>query len=408
MKQHSVITCIGNKSEQKQSRSDEGPFADLPLAGEELVMTRTLLGNFRSHVAARKKAGTVEAAIGCVLPVVRFTQLPPWRWTHQDVTNFIAHKVENDGIGVSRQAQYFTYLRAFQNFILRDKPRRNQIKTQFGVVFQEFIDEENSIAIKGKGSRPKQARRSLSREEYEAILDEFDKCILVAYRANSKSRFVLMRDKTMVQVAYIFGLRIDELTGIHLSDFQEDVNYENFGPYALLSIIGKGGKFRIVRAMNPDIREVLDWYVENVRPYFVKEQTEDLDLLFYSERGNRLLNDQLGRRLKDITTQAGIVGKRITPHVLRHTFNTHLMPLVGPEGVQRQMGHESLWHTLGTYYHEDPDQIGQNIDNAIGSVTAAFSGGLGDDQRGHDTGLGVDRASHNCLAPSSNTKTRKP
>src|SRR5699024_6236071 len=125
---------------------------------------------------------------------------------------------------------------------------------------------------------------------------------------------------------------------------------------AILRVIGKGRKERAVRMYNPAIRDVMEWYLEHVRPRFLSQRTKDPHLLFYSERGCNLCTRQYRRSLKAIGESAGLPMK-LHPHLLRHTYATQMADTIGPEGLQQQLGHEYLSTTLGTYYHQDPEKV---------------------------------------------------
>jgi integrase len=204
-----------------------------------------------------------------------------------------------------------------------------------------------------------------------ALISAFDAAIDLAVATHSKSGRTLRRDKAMTQVALLTGVRIDELLRIRLSDFQPDPRYPQFGPYALLSVIGKGSKLRVVRLYNPLIVDVMTWYLTEVRPGFLTARTTDPDLLFLSERGGVIDDEQYRRSLARIGLQAGIPFK-VKPHGLRHTYATHMAPVIGPRELQEQMGHEHLSTTLSNYYHSDPEKVGNQVHLGINKAVALY------------------------------------
>ena len=115
----------------------------------------------------------------------------------------------------------------------------------------------------------------------------------------------------------------------------------------------------------------MDWYTREVRPGFLRVDTNDPQLLFFSERGNRLCTEQVRRMLRDMGALTGIPF-RVRPHLLRHTYATQMAKIIGPEALQRQLGHEYLSTTLGTYYHADPEMVGNEIEQGIANLTKAI------------------------------------
>jgi len=132
------------------------------------------------------------------------------------------------------------------------------------------------------------------------------------------------------------GLRRSEVGAIRL----EDMDLDN---QALL-VRGKGAKQRMVPLMPQTAEAILNYLA--VRP------AADQPYLFLSPQGRRLANDYLNRTLRRILARAGL-GKRITPHMLRHTFATHLVRNgVDVRTVQELLGHADL-ETTANYLHSD-------------------------------------------------------
>jgi len=376
MERKVIMIGNGNMSEQEILLLEEGGQSrDLPLHGDELKETKKLLKLFEAHLSGTRGLAnsSLEVALGCLRTFIRHTKLPPWQWRHQTVSDFIYAKKKECDLSVGRQASYFTYLRIFQNYLLSDRNLCNEIHRQFGVQPQEFIGPENSIPIKRKNRVRKRVVSALTKEEYERLIDEYMAAIALAEVAGSKSLFPLMRDVVMVQLTYLLGLRVAELCSLLMSSFCEDRQYPHFGPYSLWTVIGKGSKVRTIRALNPEIKELMDWYFEVVRVRFLSENTKNPNLIFLSERGCKLCERQFARSLGKMGAQAGITRLKVTPHILRHTNGTEMVHILGAKGAQEQMGHEHLSTTLGTYYHEDPAVVGNRIRQAVTGITAAVA-----------------------------------
>lgn len=344
------------------------------LTKAEAEHTELLFALFEKHLVGTRALGakTVELAMGAVRGFQRWTCLTPWDWAPPDFAEFIAFKVTQDGIGLGRQATYITYLRSFQNFVVDSRGLSNDIHQKFGAQLQRFINDENAIPIRRKRYERKKAIRPLSAEQCQALIEQFDAEIRDAKLHGSKSYKPLQRDKVMVMLTLMTGARVDELVHLRLSDFQEDHKHPQFGGYALMTVVrGKGRKSRVVRLYHPSIREVMDWYIDEVRPAFLRSTSVDPSLLFLSERGGAICTEQVRRMLGRVAANAGIP-VRVTPHILRHTYGTQMANVIGPEALQRQLGHENLTTTLGTYYHQNPEHVGNEIEAGVTNLTNAI------------------------------------
>jgi len=143
-------------------------------------------------------------------------------------------------------------------------------------------------------------------------------------------------ERAMLLLMLTAGLRRSEVGAIRL----EDADLEG----GLLLVRGKGAKQRMVPLM-PQTAEA-------IRTYLAARPNVDQPYLFLSPQGQRLANDYLNRTLRRILARAGL-GKRITPHMLRHTFATHLVRNgVDVRTVQELLGHADL-ETTANYLHSD-------------------------------------------------------
>jgi integrase/recombinase XerD len=155
-----------------------------------------------------------------------------------------------------------------------------------------------------------------------------------------------LRDRALIELLYATGLRVSELVQLRIGD----VNLES----AYLSCTGKGGKQRIV----PIGDEANSWvrrYLATARPALMgrKAQTRPggSERLFVNARGGRALS-RVGfwKILKQYATQAGL-GRALSPHVLRHSFATHLLDRGADlRAIQLMLGHADL-STTQIYTH---------------------------------------------------------
>lgn len=150
-----------------------------------------------------------------------------------------------------------------------------------------------------------------------------------------------LRDAVVLELLYGCGLRVSELCGLDLSDLD--------AREALLRVRGKGRKERIVPVGRPALDAVRAW-LEGERGDFLGEHRSSALLL--NRRGGRLSRVSVWSRLKALSRAAGL-GEDLSPHVLRHTYATHLL-----EGgadlrvVQELLGHAAI-STTEIYTHVD-------------------------------------------------------
>lgn len=147
-----------------------------------------------------------------------------------------------------------------------------------------------------------------------------------------------IRDKAMLELLYATGLRVSELTGLRLHNLNPHAGY--------LICRGKGDKERLV----PVGESALFWvgeYLRTVRPLLIKKPT---DFLFCSRRGGRMTRQNFWYAVKRYAHGAGIF-KHISPHMLRHSFATHLLAGGADlRSVQMMLGHADI-ATTQVYTH---------------------------------------------------------
>jgi integrase/recombinase XerC len=152
------------------------------------------------------------------------------------------------------------------------------------------------------------------------------------------------RDRAILELLYAAGLRVSEITGLDTGD----VDFES----REIRVTGKGNKERIVLIGIPALAALTD-YVNNVRPGFLAGRADNA--LFISKFGQRLIDRRMQKMLKRYAAAAGIE-KNIHPHVLRHTFATHMLDGGADlRVVQELLGHADL-STTQIYTHVTKQQ----------------------------------------------------
>ena len=142
-----------------------------------------------------------------------------------------------------------------------------------------------------------------------------------------------IRDKAMLEFAYATGMRVTEIISLNL----EDVNFEE----AYVSC-KTGTKQRNIPLGTMSLKALKD-YVEEARPYIIKD--ESVKSLFVNINGKRLTRQGFWKIVKYYKEQAHIT-KDITPHVLRHSFATHLLQNGADlKAIQSMLGHSDISST---------------------------------------------------------------
>jgi integrase/recombinase XerD len=154
-----------------------------------------------------------------------------------------------------------------------------------------------------------------------------------------------LRDRAMIEVLYASGLRISELANARL---------ENFAPEeGILRVTGKGNKTRIV-PVGRKACEALAAYLSTERPKLVKRRSGSE--IFLSERGTKLTTARIWQIIKRISRHSGLE-TNIYPHLLRHSFATHLLGNGADlRIIQEMLGHADI-STTQVYTHVDQQRL---------------------------------------------------
>ena len=208
------------------------------------------------------------------------------------------------------------------------------IRTFFKFLIQEGILEANPIEEVGSPTVAKTLPEILTLKEVEELLEQ----------PNIKTPLGI-RDRAMLEMLYATGMRVSELTRLPMNQ----VNLE--GGYVL--IYGKGSKERMV----PLGSEAMKWlalYLRMARGRFAKRK--ESNALFISRLGKGMSRQRFWRSLKEYGRRAGI-RKRISPHLLRHSFASHLLERGADlRSVQIMLGHVDI-STTQIYTHVTGERL---------------------------------------------------
>ncbi|MCX0497808.1 site-specific tyrosine recombinase XerD [Erwinia billingiae] len=236
-----------------------------------------------------------------------------------DLQGFLAERVEG-GYKATSSARLLSAMRRLFQYLYREKMR-----------------EDDPSALLASPKLPQRLPKDLSEAQIDRLL-----------QAPSVEQPIELRDKAMLELLYATGLRVTELVSLTLNN----VSLRQ----GVVRVIGKGDKERLV----PLGEEAVHWieqYLEYGRPWLLNGQT--LDVLFPSNRAQQMTRQTFWHRIKHYATLAGIDSAKLSPHVLRHAFATHLLNHGADlRVVQMLLGHSDL-STTQIYTHVATERLRQ-------------------------------------------------
>jgi integrase/recombinase XerD len=157
---------------------------------------------------------------------------------------------------------------------------------------------------------------------------------------------------TMLEILYASGLRISELVELEFSALKKDG--DQFKPY--LTVKGKGSKERLV-PLNQHAITLLVRYVPLRATYLKNQEKSSLWLFPYSSKEGHIPRQRFGQFLKSIAQAAGLDPERVSPHVLRHSFASHLLHHGADlRVIQELLGHSDI-RTTQIYTHVQDEKL---------------------------------------------------
>ena len=225
-----------------------------------------------------------------------------------DINDFYGLSEEICSAWVADLFQHNVSARSIQRHISSAKGFFNYLK-KIGLVTDSPFDLINSP------KSPSHLPSVLSPEEVSQLLNFKPK--------NTQEK----RDLAIIELIYSSGLRVSEAVNVNLNDFEDNNNF--------LRVLGKGSKTRLVPVGRFAQNAINDWAVERE-----KLSTND-NALFVNLRGNRISTRSVQERIKNIAIMQGL--PPVNPHMLRHSFATHLLESSGDlRSIQELLGHSSL------------------------------------------------------------------
>lgn len=240
----------------------------------------------------------------------------PWDSVQEeDLVRFIHHQ-SRAGLSSRSLGRLISSLKSFYKFLVLD----------------DVIKKNPAVNL----SSPKiwfKLPQFLTVEEVESLLKQPDE---------KKIRGI--RDKAMLELLYATGLRVSELVSLKIKDLNMEEGF--------LLCRGKGGKERIV-PIGRSARHRIRRYLDEARPQIMKEPS---DVLFLTSRSGAFTRQGFWKMLKSYAKEVGL-GLKISPHILRHSFATHLLERGADlRSVQLMLGHTQIT-TTQIYTHVSRERL---------------------------------------------------
>ena len=226
----------------------------------------------------------------------------------EDIREWILYRTEKSHIGPASMNREVSSLRALWHYLRRQ-----------GIVTQDIFRSVRSLRT------PRRLPVFVPESRMNGIVSECE-C--------DSEDFVRERNSLIILLLYTCGLRLAELVGIDRDDFSAD--------YASLRVRGKGDKQRMVPILE-FVREKILSYLDLIARQNICNSAEKA--LFLTHKGKRISRTAVYRTVQEELDRAGVQGKK-SPHVLRHTFATHLLNGgADMREIQELLGHASLQAT---------------------------------------------------------------
>lgn len=203
------------------------------------------------------------------------------------------------------------------------------IKAFYRFMTAEGYMDANPAEVVEAGTKGIKLPRVLSEDEVVRLLNQPDITTAEGFR-----------DRTMLEVLYATGMRVSELISLTLERVDLNMKY--------IIAFGKGSKERIV-PLGSVAAEFLQQYIEKVRPKLTHED-RNTNIVFLAFGGHELTRQRFWQIIRGYGRKANI-NKALTPHILRHSFATHLLDNGADlRSVQELLGHSDI-STTQIYTH---------------------------------------------------------
>jgi len=250
---------------------------------------------------------------------------------YADILSFLIWLGEQDceGVNLPKIREYLHYIQIF-NYKKTTLARKvASLRTFYKYLNREKKIENNPAESLISPKRPKSLPKFLTMEEVEEILSNINIGTPAGYR-----------NRAILELLWASGMRVSELSGLNFGD----LNLENNE----ITVFGKGAKERII-LITDRAKSYLQGYIDFARPLIAKgfklDPITDTTPVFINKTGYRLQTKMIRNVINDIVEKIELP-KKVTPHMFRHSFATHLIENGADlRVVQELLGHASISNT---------------------------------------------------------------
>lgn len=202
--------------------------------------------------------------------------------------------------------------------------------------FYKYLNVEHGVinptAEISQSKLPRKLPKALTIAEITRLIDS----------AEREGNPISLRDKAILELLYSTGARVSEIIGLNVADFS--LNSTHDGDVHIVKVRGKGSKERLV-PLGKFAVIAIENYLTRIRPALAEKGVKNESALFLNSRGKRLTRQSAWQIVLDAASATGLSGK-VSPHVFRHSFATHLLDGGADiRVVQELLGHSSVTTT---------------------------------------------------------------
>jgi integrase/recombinase XerD len=258
----------------------------------------------------------------------------------RDLANFAGHPRNGLATATREEIKAYLALLSGSNIAASSQARKLSALRQFyGFLFAEEMRHDNPTDAVDSPKARRPLPKVLSASDMEAMIG------IAAQDESAEGK----RLSAIVEMLYAAGLRVSELAGLPLSSIK--------GKDSFILVKGKGGKERLT-PLHHGARAAIDSYLE-VRAEFLPKNSPRAERYLFCSRGHEgfLTRQRLHQLLKGLALRSGLDPKKVSPHVLRHAFATHLVEGGADlRSVQTLLGHADI-ATTEIYTHVARDRL---------------------------------------------------